>query len=268
MVAKNSRERISAVRHETLTIHIFRIIMCKLSSTTVCLILLLPSSALLAAERQSVDGDVSFTIPDPSLYDRMETTQPTVARWEAKDGRINFLIKRKGLQPSVQVSQSDLERDLLTEINLTVQNGKILNSTAQKQDGYDFFSITGQGKNGNTTIYFTQKIVAHEEKNYLVIAVAVGIGTDTRTNHDAIAFFNSIKVTSLQKTEKTEQTVRTTPLQQSENFSSQRDADLDGNFIGRIALRIFILVVVTVLGGKKCRDNLRTEKSGDAKKSW
>jgi len=240
--------------------------MCKLQLTTACTLLLCQSSALLADEWYGSDGNASFATPDPSRFDSSKTTPPILARWEAKDGRINFVIKQKPVQPNVKISQSDLEREFISEINLTMKNGKLLDSTMKKQDGYNLFTMTGKGDNGNTTIYLTRKIFASDEKNYILIAIAVGIGTDIRTNADAIDFINSVKAPALKQIA---QTGTKTTLQQSANSNPQQTANWNGDRIGFLIAKILFFLIAAAIGGtKRFRDTLTTQKTGDTRKSW
>lgn len=244
--------------------------MCKLLLTTACAFLLLQPGSLLANESSGADDKISFNAPSADRFTALKTAPPILGRWQAKDGRMNFVIKQKALQPNMKPSQSDLEKEFLGEINSTMTNGKLIDSTMKRHDGYDLFTLTGQGNNGNTTIYFTRKIIAADEKNYLLIAIAVGIGIDIRANVDAIDFIGSVKwITSTQK--QADRIATSAPIRASENLNDQQPQQVDSVRVGYIVARVVFLILVLAVGGARTfrgSQPKENEKTGNPKRSW
>jgi hypothetical protein len=153
--------------------------------------LMLQAGSLSAGEWRSSDGVIAVATPDSNRFKTQKSSSPFLARWGSEDEKINLLIKKKAVTPNVKFSQSDLEQGLITEINLTMKNGKLLESTIEKHESYSVLKMTAQGENGKMTLYFTHKIITTSDTQYT--AVAVGIGTDTRTDPDTAAFISSFK---------------------------------------------------------------------------
>jgi hypothetical protein len=152
---------------------------------------MLQAGSLSAGEWRSSDGVIAVAAPDQNRFKAQKPSPPILARWGSEDEKINLLIKKKAVTPNMKFSQSDLEQGLLTEINLTMKNGRLLESTMEKYESYSVLKMTAQGENGKMTLYFTHKIIATSDTQYT--AVAVGIGTDTRTDPDTAAFISSFR---------------------------------------------------------------------------
>ena len=248
--------------------------MRKLLFTTICALYLSQVNSSMAGECQGSDVRVSFITPNPGRFDTSKPTAPVLAKWEAKDGRVTFQIKQRAIQPNSKPSQSVLETEFLAEINSLLKNGKLVASTMQMRDGCNVFTMTAQAENGATAIYFTQKVLATDEKKCLLIAVAVGIGTDTRLDADAAEFIYSLKPVASTPAQpaqtvastRSERTGSGSSAQQSQDSNSQQNTGGAGIYLG---MRILIGVIALLLGGSKsCRDTLMNKKTGVPRKSW
>lgn len=228
---------------------------CKLSLHVAGILLLFHSTSSFADEWHSADGIVAVATPDPNRFDPAEPSPPTLAKWISKDGNTVLTIKEKDVQTSELFTQYSQEQDFLAEMNSTLSKVKLLNSTMQKQSGYYLFTMTIQGNNGNTAIYFTKSIFSTSNKHH--IALAAGIGIDTRTCPGAVAFMGTFKPLT---TKKNYQTGTTQSIQQSNSSNTSPVVRIG---LGRGIVFLYKIIgglIASALGVFGCRKSLKRSR--------
>lgn len=216
--------------------------------TTFLLLLCFPGGAW-AEEWKSSDGMVSVAAPDPERFVQSKPVPPVMASWESKPGTIKFFITEKAVPPNYKLNPTVLEQMFMHEINSKMKNGKLLDSSTQKHEGYDFFTMTGKGDKEEATRYFTQSITATDKKIYIV--AALGIGIDTRTDPDASAFIRSFKAHVPQSQTRTDEDVEAAHI--------YRTMAIVSGIV--LVIAVSLLVVIRVRRGRK---SVKTEIRGES----
>ena len=216
--------------------------------------LFLVATCVSGAEWRTTDGNISVAAPDASRFVQVDSVPPLSVIWVSKDETVKLGVVEMPSRPDMELIQSSVEKGLANEMR-----GKIVASSAEKQEGHHVFLMTGHGEILGKEAYMTQAVVAVGNKVYKVMAA--GFGKDTRVDPDATEFVSSFKVLTPKRVVNSDPPEDVRDSQPAPNDSSESLVDLLSQRIGGIsALILIVCVIVIVLS----RSTKRRKPNGDA----
>jgi hypothetical protein len=208
----------------------------------------------LAAEWRTTDGNISVATPDASRFVQVDSVAPLSAIWVPKDETVKLGVVEMPIRPDLRLIRSSVEEGLANEMR-----GRIVASSAEKQEGHDVFLMTGHGEILGREAYMTQAVVAVGGKVYKVMAV--GFGKDTRVDPDATEFVSSLKILTPKQVVNSNPPEDVRDSQPVPNDSSESLVDLLSQRIGGISALILVVCVIVIVLLRLAK---RRKPSGDA----
>jgi hypothetical protein len=156
--------------------------MSRLAMSLILVLLFAPAAR--AEEWRSPDGNMSVSVPSPARFASVNPTAPAVAQWESADRAVVLRLVDIPNPQFPRPERAAFEQSFAQEVQ-----GKVVTSSVEAKDGYDFFTMIAVGTVGGDEVYVAQTVVFRGWRMYKAVATS---RDDPRTDKDIKVFLASL----------------------------------------------------------------------------
>ena len=136
---------------------------------------------------KTADGMISVNEPDAALFVKLDSQPPCTVIWISKDEKLRLGVIEIPTDKEIEIHRKSLEKGFAEELN-----GQLTSTSVEQVGGRSVFKMSAHGNILGKEAYGTQAVVLIGKKCYKVLAI--GLGLDTQSDTKALQFIASFRI--------------------------------------------------------------------------